>query len=469
MLGLVRTVILARLLLPGDIGLVHLALSVIGGLHAFATTGLQPALIHRRDVDAAVLNTAWVISTLRGVLLCAILVGVAPFLADFFNQPLVGPIIRFLALNQILDGLRNIGFVLFQKELDFKRRATFYLLAGFLTTVVSAGAALLLRNVWALVIGEMFGGLIRLYLSYRIHPYRPKLKWDSKIALELFNFGKHILAFRIIDYFLLSGDDLLVGRFLGPEALGFYAYAYVIANLPATVISTSVTGVILPVYAKLHDETTALPATFLRTFRFVGFLSFPSGLLMLALAPQLTRILLGETWLPMVPGLRVLCIFGVLRSFGFMYGALFQGIGSPDRLKNIAFWQLVSTAVVIYPCLTRFGLVGVATAVTFGIFIFDLLLSLQLKRLIGVTPLRLLSSVSRPLIAAITVSVLVNILTQNVILDSPLPFLAVLLVCCVTYLIAIAILDRGLTQEILEMLRHTFGEEDDHSTRSIRK
>ena len=455
-LGLVRTTVLARLLLPADFGLLGFALTLISGLHSLTTTGIQPALIQRRDVSAPVLNTAWLLSILRGFFLCTVLVASAPLAANFFNEPMVTPIIRILALNQIFAGFRNIGFVLLEKELDFRRRAYFDLLAALLTTAVSIGAALLWRNVWALVIGEASGSIIRFILSYHVHPYRPRLNWDFRIARGLFNYGKHILAFRIVDYLQISGDDLLVGKFLGPAALGFYTLAYQIANIPATTISRSVTGVTFPAYAKLQDEPDLLCTAYLRTIRLVAFLSIPAGLVLLVFAPQLTQTVFGSRWLPMVPALKLLCIFGVFRSLGYTTSPVFQAVGQPNILRNIGLCQFLWFAVAIYPCLIYSGIVGVAFVVTSGILLFDLLALWHLSRLIGLRPFALLKSLLGPGLAAGLAAGLGYGLGQIADLNSILRLTAALVACGFFYIFWIWIVDRSQIQEVRTLLQQVF-------------
>ncbi len=456
LLGLVRTVILARLLLPADFGLLGISLATIGSLQSITHLGIGPALIQRREVDAPVLNTVWVLSILRGLLLCLILVLSAPYAASFFKEPRVIPIIRFLALNQFLIGLQSIGVFLLEKELDFKRRSLFNLLAGVFTTMVSVIAAFILGNVWALVWGELAGGAIRLVLSYHFHPFRPRFDLNFRIARELFSYGRHIFVFQIILYLLLQGDDLIVGRFLGPVALGYYTLAYQLACLPATMISGSISGVTFPAYAKLQDSVDDLRTAYLRTIRLVGFLTIPAAGFLFIFATEIISVVFGPRWLPMVPVMRALCFFGVFRSLNTTFGALFQGIGKPDLLKKITFWQLVWFAAIVYPCLTHLGFVGIAVAITSASLFAALLASRGLKRWVQVGLTTVLGSLAGPLISGLLVGAGGYAAARLFNLASVFPLVAVFLGYCVLYLVSIRIINRGLFQEVQSLVRQVF-------------
>ena len=121
-LGFIRTIILARLLAPADFGLLGIAMLSISTLETFSQTGFQTALIQKKDNIESYLDTAWTVSAIRGLLLFLILFLSAPIIAEFFNSPQAVLIIRVVALSTLLSGLRNIGVVYFQKELEFKKQ-----------------------------------------------------------------------------------------------------------------------------------------------------------------------------------------------------------------------------------------------------------------------------------------------------------------------------------------------------------
>jgi O-antigen/teichoic acid export membrane protein len=328
-LGFVRTIILARLLIPEDFGLLGIAMLAISTLETFSQTGFHAALIQKKENIKSYLDTAWTVSAVRGIALFLILFLLAPVIASFFNSPKATLVIRVIAISTLLSGWRNIGIVFFRKELEFNKQFFYEFSATLVDLTVAISLAFTLRNVWALVWGGLAANLTRLFMSYVLHAYRPKLRLQKEEFHELFGFGKWILGSSIIIFLIIQGDDIFVGKILGVTALGLYQMAYLISNLPATEITHAISQVTFPAYSKLQDNLSKLREAYLRVLQIAAFLSFPTAGLIFVLAPDFTIIFLGEKWTPMVPIMQTLCIFGVTRSINATFGSFFTAIGKP--------------------------------------------------------------------------------------------------------------------------------------------
>ncbi|MFQ5875961.1 MAG: lipopolysaccharide biosynthesis protein, partial [Dehalococcoidia bacterium] len=314
LLGLIRTIILARLLVPADLGLVGMAEVATGFLALLTEVGMTQALIHMQDVDDSVLDTAWIISMLRGLLLGGITFLSADLVASFFATPELKPIIWVMASVFAINGLNSIGLILLKRDLDFRKMAYYQLGANLVSLTVVTAAAYYLRNAWAVVLGTLAQAVCILVASYLLHPYRPHLRWRVDTARELLNYGKYILGGGIAFYLLTQGDDALVGKVLGPEALGLYGLAYTVSNMPSTAITRMIGQVAFPVYAQLQNDVQALRTAYLRILRITGMIVIPFSGGLFALAPELVRVLYGEKWMPMVPSFMALCLYGLERA-----------------------------------------------------------------------------------------------------------------------------------------------------------
>lgn len=363
-LGLIRSIILARLLAPSDFGLMSLVWMAIAALGVFAEMGLGPALIQREDVSRDVLNTAWVIQILRGTVLCAVALVASPYIAAFFQAPLLEPILKVIAFTMLIAGFNSVGLILLQKDLDFRRLAYFKLITVTSSVVVTVMAAFILRSVWALVIGELAQAIVWLIASFIVCPFRPKIYLDRRLAGELLGYGKHILGAGVVNYLLTQGDDALVGKVLGTAPLGFYGLAYRLSNMPATGITHIISQVTFPAYSEIQDDPEALKRAYLKTLKFTAMLSVPLAGGLFALAPEIVSVFYGEKWLPMVPSLMVLCLFGLERSIGATVGPLFLGIGKPQLVLYVTLVKLCVMALVIYPLTLHYGIFGTSLAVT---------------------------------------------------------------------------------------------------------
>ena len=369
LLKLIRTVVLARILAPADFGLMGVALLAMSTLRNFVQTGFQTALVQKQGDIEGYLDTAWTVSILRGLALFAILYLAAPHVALFFDTPEVTSIIRVLGLAMVFYGSTNVGVVYFQKEFEFNRQFIYRFSDTVANLIVAVAAALVLRSVWALVLGSLAGGLVGSIVSYASQPYRPRVRLEWAKVKELFNFGRWVVGTNVLAFLTLQGDDIFLGKLLGAAALGFYQLAFRFSNISATEIADVVGQVTFPTYSKLQDDVSRLRRGFLQTVEAVASLSLPLSAGIFILAPDFVRLFLGEKWTPIVAALRILTLSGLLRSIQATGGPLFHAVGRP----NLAFWmnlvKVIVMAIALYPLTRIFGLSGTATAVGVGTLI----------------------------------------------------------------------------------------------------
>ena len=361
--GFVRMIIIARILAPDDFGLFGIAMLAMAALSTFTQTGFSAALIQKKGKTEDYLNTAWTVTILRGGGFFTVLFFAAPYVAAFFNVPEATNIIRVIGVATLLDGFANIGVVYFQKELEFNKQF-FYEFSGIMADfVVVVSTALILRSVWALVFGLLASSMVKLIVSYRIHPCRPHLSLDLAKAKELFGFGKWILGSNIVVFLFSQGDDGFVGKLLGAASLGLYQMAYRISNAPTSEITDVFSRVAFPAYSKLQGNLQGLRQAYLKVLQFSAFLSIPLAGGIFILAPEFTQIVLTVKWMPMVPALQVLTLFGVLRSISATAGNVFPGVGKPQIATKWNSIRLGLLAAVIYPLTIRWGIMGASIAV----------------------------------------------------------------------------------------------------------
>ena len=261
-LGLIRLIIIGRILSPSDFGLMGIALLAMSALETFSTIGFRQALIQKKENTENYLDAAWTVLIVRGFIIFIILYLIAPYVAIFFNTPAVTPIIQVLGLITFFEAFTNIGVIFFYKKLEFNK-VFIYRFVGISTNfIVAVLAALILRSVWALVLGLLAENVASLIISYVIHPYRPHLSKNFEKTRELFGFGKWILGSNILIFIGEHIDDIFVGRVLSATALGFYQMAYRISNMLKTEITKVISSVAFPAYAKIQDQQTRLQKAF---------------------------------------------------------------------------------------------------------------------------------------------------------------------------------------------------------------
>lgn len=400
LLGLIRVIIVARLLSPNDFGLLGVAALVSAILNIFLESGFNQALIQRKEKIQEFLNTAWTVQAIRGLFIFAVIWFIAPFAATFFNEPNSLNIIRFFALTQVIDGFRNIGLVFFQKEMEFKKQFFCNVFPEIIALIATIWAAYILRNVWALVIGAIVCSVFVYIFSYAMHPYRPRFEFNLSKFKVLLSFGKWVIGYGILGFLIIQGDDILVGKVLGAAALGLYQMAYRISNLPATQITHVIIQVTFPAYAKLQDDIPRLREAYLRVLTIVAFVSFPLAGLIFVFCSDFTAIFLGVKWMSMVPAMQVLSAFGLIRSLTATTGPIFIGVGKPKIMTWLSAIQLAIMVVIIYPLTVKWGILGTAIATLIPNFVTPILASWQLLKIIQCSLKNFLWPIIVPMISA---------------------------------------------------------------------
>lgn len=365
-LGLVRSVVLARLLTPDIFGVMGLALIVVRALETFTRPGVAQALIARKDDFDTAAGTAFSMLVARGFFQAALLAAAAPWIGDFYDSQQLPLMLQLLAGAFILGGFRNINIVARQRELEFRKLTYLAQVANITGTLVTIGAAWWLRNVWALVIGQLMTALLNAVLSYVFVPGRPRFAFDRAVARDLMRYGKFITGSSILLYVATEIDSAVIGKVLGHAELGYYTVAFSIVHMTTTQFAKVAANIMMPAYSKLQGDMVALRKAYLRTLNLVMFAVLPASLGLVIVAHPLIRVVYGEKWVLAAVPLQLLAIFGLFRSLAAFTGYLFEGIGMP----KIAFIQgAVRLAVLlplIIPATRHYGLQGAAATVIAG-------------------------------------------------------------------------------------------------------
>jgi lipopolysaccharide exporter len=395
-LGVVRSVALARLLTPDVFGLMALALIVVRAIETFTRPGVAQALIARREDFDEAAPTAFTLLVGRGLAISACLFLAAPWIGVFYESTSLGTVLQVLALSFVIGGFANMNTIARQKELDFRRLSYLAQVTTIAGTAATIAAAWWLRSVWALVIGQLLTALLNTLLSYYFVPGRIRFGFDRKIARELLGYGKYIAASSIVLYIATELDSAVIGKLLGHSELGFYTIAFTVAHLATTNLSKIAAKIMMPAYSKLQADSAALRNAYLRTFGFVMLAVLPASAGLIVLAEPLIYAVYGEKWLPAVVPLQVLAIFGLLRALAAFAGYMFEGIGKPQLSMYMGIVRLAIIAPIIVPATLEYGLFGAAVTVTLGMFAQWLLGLYYLRKHVGVTLGQLARAMWRP-------------------------------------------------------------------------
>jgi O-antigen/teichoic acid export membrane protein len=318
---------------------------------------------------------------------------------DILDRQMATLVIQVLAMSVVLAAFRNIGTMYFTKELEFKKHAMLQAGTEAVSFVVTVSLAFVYRNVWALVFGRVSGVVCSIILSYIMHPYRPRVSFDLSKAKELWGFGKHLFGIGILKFFCLNGDDIFLGRMLGTTVLGFYQQAFRIGNMVATEVGNKVSTIAFPAYSKLQDNVAKLRNGYFKSLRLTTMVVFPAAGGLIVLAPEITEVVFGVNWLPMVPAMQILCLLGPLRCM--QRGPVFMAMGRPDIITKMSALRLVLMVATIYPLTIKWGMAGTSLCVLGVGIVLQPIGIYELQKLIGAKMRDILKILSYPATATL--------------------------------------------------------------------
>lgn len=338
-IGLVNTMVLARLLTPQDFGVVAMASLVVGLLYSFSELGVQTYLIREKNVDNELCNTAWTLQVVQYSLIAIFLVLLAPYTAIYFDEPRVTAIIYFLAFSSFIEGFGNIGVVFFLKDLSFRKDFKFNIIKRLLVFFVTIAAAFELKNYWALVFGQIVGTFLGVIVSYLVHSYRPRFSLIR--SRELLKFATAIIPMNIGVYFNNKVDVLIVGGIGNTSQLGLYNMASELSSIFTKELVIPIGRGLFPNFAKLKNEPEKLASAFMSAFKAIITISLPLGIGLWTVAEDFILVVLGQKWLSILPFIKWLIFYSLSDCIiNFINGRILVVTGR-ERLAGLLVWLRV--------------------------------------------------------------------------------------------------------------------------------
>ena len=401
-LGFASTIILARLLVPDDFGLIAMAMLLYGLLEVLSEFNFSVFLIREQYADRQLYDTAWTMSVVRGLLMGAILYAAAPLAAEALGDARLQSIVRIIALCAVLEGLINIGVVDFRKLLNFASEFRFLTLAKLISFSVTIFAAFVLRSYWALVLGIVTHVAAKVVLSYILHPFKPR--FGLRHARELFGFSKWLLLNGVLNYLHGRADGLIVGKIAGAATLGLYTVANEIATLATSKLIAPIHRALLPGYAKLADDPVRMRRSFVDGLAVIMLLTAPLAVGIGVVADPLVRLILGDKWLDCVPLIQILAVSGLLKTCRANSSPLYLAMGYPKLTTLIAGTTVIVGLPLVIWATIRWGAIGTAGAVGVATFVSVSLNFVLLVRACGLPAKALVAVIWRTLTGCLGMS-----------------------------------------------------------------
>ena len=362
LLGFGSTIVLARLLVPADFGLVAMVVAVTGFVSLFRELGLAAATVQSPDIDDAQVTTLFWINVVLGGLLALVIAGLAPVIAWFYGDPRLTLIALALAPTAFMSGAACQHRALLRRQMRFGVLNAIDLAAFAAGVGVALVAAARGAGYWALVALPLTVELVNAVGVWRACRWRPGRSASYADVRRLVAFGGNITGFEVVNYWARNVDNLLLGRVWGPVQLGLYAKAYQLLMMPLELISGPIGAVATSALSRLAaDSPQRYRSAAVGTIQKIGLLTMPAAVLMMIAADWLVAVVLGDQWLAAAPIVAVLGIAALTQPVGHTAGWLMV---TQDRARDLMRWGFIGGAIAILSILAGlpWGAFGIATS-----------------------------------------------------------------------------------------------------------
>jgi teichuronic acid exporter len=331
-------IILSRLLFPDQFGLIGMLTIFFAVAQTFLDSGFGAALIQRREATPTDVCSIFYFNIAVGLVVAGILCLAAPWIAAFYDQPILSPLVRVLSLTIVLNSFGLVQSTTLAKQINFRTQAKVNLTGGLLSGTVGITLAATGFGVWSLAIQQVANSLFRTLLLWAWNTWRPLLLFSFSSLRTMVGFGSRLLAAGLLNQIFDNMYLVVIGKLFSPSDLGFFTRAKSLAEMPSQTLSEVVSQVTFPVFSTIQDDPIRLKWGLQRAVRTAALMTFPMMIGLAVIAPTLVLILLTDRWAGSIPYLQLLCFLGLLFPVHVLNLNVLRALGRADlflRLEGI--------------------------------------------------------------------------------------------------------------------------------------
>lgn len=376
-LGLAITIILARLLAPEDFGVVALAVSLTEIVTIFTRLHLTRALIQIEEVTDDHVHSAYTLSIIRGVLVTALIVGIAYPFADAYNDAALVPLTWASALVFLIGSLESPKIEIMSRNLVFWQTFALTVVSKLTSLIAIVVFAQFYQNYWAIMVGSIAAVTVRVVLSFIIQPYWPRL--TLKKARRLLSFSIWVTLGGIITALNIRMDHFMIGAMLGQSKLGIFDMGWRIANIPTKQAIVPITQTLFPGFSAIARNNKDIAASFRKSQNYLAAIGLPIGIGFAMVADRLVPVALGDKWLGAIPFVEFITVMFAIQTVTVSSNALALGLGKPHLIFYRNLILLAVKLPIMLASLMAYGLYGAIIGVCIA-NLLESLLNLMLAR-----------------------------------------------------------------------------------------
>ncbi len=341
---LVIGIVLARLLFPEQFGLIGMLTIFMAVAQSFLDSGFGAALIQKREATPTDASSIFYFNIVVGLVAAGLLCLVAPWIAAFYNQPILTPLTRALSLTIVINSFGMVQSTILTKQINFKTQAKVSLIASVLSGIIGVTLAVAGFGVWSLVVQQISGTFLGTVLLWLWVDWRPTLTFSLKSLQEMFGFGSRLLASGLLNQIFNNIYLLVIGKLFSATDLGLFTRAKALEEIPSQTLSGMVGRVTFPVFSTIQDDPARLKRGLKKALTFLVMVNFPMMIGLVVVARPLVLVLLGEKWAESIPYLQLLCCLGLLFPLQLMNLNILQSLGRSDLFLRL---EIIKKVLII--------------------------------------------------------------------------------------------------------------------------
>lgn len=447
----VFSIILARLLSPSDYGIIAMVTIFFAVAQSFVDSGFSNALVRKTDRVEEDLSTCFYFNIGVGIIAYIVLFLIAPLVANFYNQPILSPIIRITGLGVILNSLCVVQQALFTIKIDFKSQAKITLSATVISGIVGILLAYQGYGIWALVWQGVASSIVRMGLLWLMSKWRPRTGFSKSSFNYLFGYGSKLLASGLLDTIYNNIYPIVIGKFYNPAQLGNYSRALGWAQLPSANITSILQRVTFPVLSAIQDDSLRLQNSYRRLLKLSAFIVFPLMMGLAAIASPLIRVILTAKWDGCVLYLQILCFALMLYPIHAINLNLLQVKGRSDIFLRLEIIKKI-IGVVILIITIPLGITAMCLGMVFSSIICLIVNTYYTSRFIDVGLLTQLKDLRIILINSLVMGGGIYILTSFIDIEG-LKLVMGIVVGFLLYFIGSFYFSKAELQEVISLIK----------------
>lgn len=346
-LQVISTIILARLLLPEDFGVVAMVAIFFSVSTILIDSGFSQALIREDEISEDDKATTFFINLITALILFGILWFSSPLISQFFDEPVLLDMTRLMALTPIFFSITIIQRALYSHRINFRTQAIVNLIATFLSGASAIVLALYGLGVWALATQYVLMAFVTSFLFWGLNPWIPKKFINKDSFSRLFGFGSKLMISGLINVIYKEIYKVIIGRIYNTSLLGFYVQAENFKNVVSENLVSVMVRVTYPALSKVKNEPDRLKDGYKKIFRVISFLIFPAIIGLIIVAEPLVVTLIGEKWIKTVPILQVLSLAGLIYHMHVINLDILRVLGRSDLILKLEILKKIGVTIAI--------------------------------------------------------------------------------------------------------------------------